>query len=127
MRRTRAEAHAALLAIPADRLQRPIEWHTAEHTVGFRLHRFAQHDLELTTDVRATLAAAGFRPTRTMQIAAALVESWGEVESALLGVPTPTLDAAPPDGEPSPRALLAAIEEVDQALAARVRAGGEGS
>jgi len=85
--RVRAEVCAALADIPADRLQRPIEWHTAEHTVGFRLHRFAQHDLELTTDIHATLIAAGHRRSGATRVGAALRESFGEIESALLGVP----------------------------------------
>src|SRR5438034_11593432 len=73
---------------------RTTEWHDAEHTIGFRMHRFAQHVLERTTDVQRTLAAAGFRPTRAVGLAATLVEAWGELEAVLLGVP-PALYVAP--------------------------------
>lgn len=76
-----------LLAIPSDALQRPTEWHTAEHTVGFRLHRFGAHDLELATDIRATAGALGVRMTAPLSWAAALTADLGELEAVLLDVP----------------------------------------
>ena len=76
-----------LLMIPADALQRPTEWHTAEHTVGFRLHRFGAHDLELAADVRATASALGVRMTPPLAWAAALVADSGETEAVILGSP----------------------------------------
>ncbi len=87
LRRAWDDAVEPLLAIPEDRLQRPTEWHTAEHTVGFRLHRFGQHDLEMAVDVRRTAAALGVRPTPPLLAAAALLEDLGEREMLLLGVP----------------------------------------
>lgn len=90
LRRTWDNAIAPLLDIPDGCMQRPTEWHTAEHTVAFRLQRFAQHDLEMATDVRRTAAALGVAPTPPILSAMALVEDWGEVESLLLGVPDDT-------------------------------------
>lgn len=87
LRRTWDDAVAPLLDISNDCMQRPTEWHTAEHTVAFRLQRFSQHDLEMATDVRRTAAALGVVRTPSILSAMALVEDWGEVESLLLGVP----------------------------------------
>jgi hypothetical protein len=111
MRRVRAEAMVPLLGLSAEQLLRPTEWHTAEHTVGFRLHRFAQHDLELATDMQRTLAALGHRPSRAMGIAAAVVEARGELESVLLGVPQPLYDREPPAVGQSLNALLQAMRD----------------
>lgn len=120
LRRVRAAVIAPLLGIPEDRLQRSVEWHTADHTVGFRLHRFAQHDLEIATDVRATLAALGFAPTPTQRIAAALLASWGEIEAALLGVPTAVLSQRAGTAR-GPRDLLLEARDTDVATLAAVQ------
>lgn len=102
MRRVREEAIAPLIGLSAEQLLRPTEWHTAEHTLGFRLHRFAQHDLELATDIRRTLAALRHTPTPAIRFAAALVEGWGEIEMTLLGVPGSYLNARTHEGGESP-------------------------
>jgi hypothetical protein len=120
MRGVRAVALAPLLGIGAADLLRPTEWHGAEHTIGFRLHRFAQHDLELATDIQRTVFAAGFRPTRAVELAATLVEAWGELEAVLLGVP-PALHIAPsPAGGQSLAGLLEALREGDERTVAQV-------
>ena len=120
MRAVRADALAPLLGISAGELLRPTEWHTAEHTIGFRLHRFAQHDLELTTDIRRTLAASGFRPTRAMNLAATLVEAGGELDSDLLGVPEGLYDREV-RGSRSLRACLAHRRATAEYLLGRLR------
>jgi len=122
LRRVRAAALEPLLAIPAARLQRPTEWHTAEHTVGFRLHRFAQHDLELTTDVQATLAALGHLPTPALSIGALLVEGWSEVEALLLGVPRAIYHAVPPQNGPTLWSRLAQLCAADREALAAIQA-----
>jgi DinB superfamily len=121
MRRVRAAAIAPLLEIAAEDLPRPAEWHTAEHSVGFRLHRFAAHDLELVTDIERTLAALGHRPTWARRIPAALIEGWGEIEKTLLGAPWEELyDATPPGGGLTVTQQIARLCEEDGKAAERI-------
>jgi hypothetical protein len=121
MRRVRSDAITPLLGITAADLLRSTEWHTAEHTVGFRLHRFGQHDLELATDIQRTLSAAGFRPTPAMELAGSLVEGWGELESALLGVPAAVYDTRPATGGQSLADVLRELATGDRECADRAR------
>lgn len=76
-----------LFIISEDKLQRATEWHNAEHTLAFRLHRFGAHDLEIATDLSATADALGVRRTPSIWWAMALLEDWGETEALSLGVP----------------------------------------
>jgi hypothetical protein len=124
MRGVRAAALEPLLGIGAADLLRPTEWHGTEHTIGFRLHRFAQHDLELTTDVQRTLAAAGFRPNRAVGLASTLVEAWGELEAVLLGVPPALYVATPPVGGQSLGGYLDRLRGGDEQMVERVGAAG---
>lgn len=117
LRRVWTDAITPLLDIREDKLQRPTEWHTAEHTVGFRLHRFAAHDLELATDVRRSAAALGVELTLPRLLAVDLIQSWGEIESALLGVPESLLDAQPESGAPL-RFQLQSLASADREAAA---------
>jgi hypothetical protein len=122
LRRVRATALTPLLGISATQLLRPTEWHAAEHTVGFRLHRFAQHDLELASDIRHTLAALGNRPTRGMRIASVLVEAWGELEATLLGVPAAIYDRRPSAEDLTITEQLRLLGDADAQLLERLRA-----
>lgn len=120
LRRAWADAIAPLVDIPEEKLRRPTEWHAAEHTVGFRLHRFGAHDLEMATDVRRTAAALGVELTLPRLLAVDLAQSWGEIESALLGVPESLLDVQPESGAPlrfQLESLAAADRETAAALA----------
>jgi hypothetical protein len=127
LRRVRAAAITPLLTISAADLLRPTEWHSAEHTVGFRLHRFAAHDLELVTDIERTLTALGHRLTRSIRIAAALIMSWGEIEQVVLGAPASLIQTAPPDGLPAPDTVLMQLRDADRATLARVLARRDGA
>lgn len=116
LRRVWFDAIAPLVDIPEDRLQRPTEWHGAEHTVAFRLHRFGAHDLEIATDIRRTTAALDVGLTLPRLLAADLLTSWGEIEATLVGVPDTLLDAEPSEGV-SLRLQLQALATADREAA----------
>lgn len=121
MRAVRAAAITPLLQIADVELLRPTEWHTAEHTVGFRLHRFGQHDLEIVSDLQRTLAALGYRPGCAIRLGAALVEARGERDALLLGLPTPLYDQPPSDGSLTVQAALDALHAAEARALALVQ------